>query len=468
MRGWISAIIILTCILPARALPCSSFIVTTGGRVLIGNNKDLRPSEQDALLHVVPGRNGNYGKMYWGYGDLRTLCGINDQGLFIDCSGIPPLSSYDMRGDVLPAPASCVILDRCATVEEAIAMFRRYCMPQLRSSHFFIADRSGASAVIEYDGSTLRVLPKSGSFQIMTNFRQTAPEAGRHPCWRYNLLLGRLRSGNNGPAFVRDALEATHQEELTYCSNVVDLTNGRLTVFGNHDFGQSRTFLVADELTAGACAYAMEDLFPTRRVSINRLERRNGLIFEIGAMKPYSGICFQRDSDGRLVKEGWIKSGRCDDCWQYFDKNGSLTREDHFRRALHYYDSGILRAEGMLKNNLMTGPWTWYNEDGSVALQGEAIDGMFYHDGNPHPYSGTMTATFRNGKPSCRRTFRRGLLDGEAVDWYGNSHIRMEGQFEKGRHAGQWRFYNRDGSLERVMVYEDYDDPDRSEFPRIH
>ncbi len=468
MRGWISALIILTCILPARAFPCSSFIVTKDGSVLVGNNKDLRPSEQNALLYVVPARAGAFGKMYWGYGDQRTLCGVNDQGLFIDCSGVPALSSYSARGEQLPESASCMILDRCATVEEAIEMFRRYCVPQLCSSHYFIADRSGASAVIEYDGATLRVLEKHGDYQIMTNFRLTAPETGDHPCWRYNLLLRTLRRGGEAPLLVRDALEATHQEDLTYCSNIIDLTNGRMTVFGNHDYGQSRSFRIEDAVGNTAQQYTMEDLFPTRRVPIERLERRNGLVYEIGSVKPFSGVCFSRDGEGCLVREGRVKNGRCDGCWKYFDENGSLTHEDNFRRALHHYDNGMLRAEGMLKNNMMTGPWTWYNEDGSIALQGEAIDGMFYVAGNPHPFSGTMNALFRDGTPSCRRTFKRGLLEGEAVNWYSNGHIRFEGQFEEGRHVGQWRYYSRDGSLERVMLYEDYQDPRQMKSPGIH
>ncbi|MBN1446667.1 MAG: hypothetical protein JXA28_01950 [Bacteroidetes bacterium] len=465
MRGWMCAVLILTCILPMRTRACASFVATGGGRVLVGNNRDLRPSEQTALLFFVPGTENRYGKMFWGRDENWIQCGTNEAGLFLDCTGVPHLDSYDHVGIETPDPLFTMILDGCATVEEAVAVFRRYLLPQLRSVHYFVADRSGAAAIVEWDGKELRVLPKSGSYQVMTNFRLTDPQRGGHPCYRYNALLRILREREHSPALLREALDFTHQEELTYYSNIIDLGTGQITVFGCHNFNCPRSLSLSDELEKGAHHYSMEDLFPQRRVPMSRLERRNGMICEIGSMKPFSGICFFRDSDGRLRKEGLVKEGQCTGCWKYFDEDGACIHEDQYRRLLLHYDSGVLRAEGMLKNNMMCGAWIWFHEDGQIAMKGEAIDGIFYRDDNPHPYSGKLELRFRNGNPCSRRSFERGLLEGEAIDWYENGHVRMEGQFEEGRHEGQWRSYHRDGSPERIMVYEDHQGSPHREFP---
>lgn len=464
MRGWICSVIILICVLPEPALPCSSFVATNGRSVLVGNNKDLRPSEQQVTLFFVPGKEGKFGKACWGSDRSETQCGFNEAGLFVDFTAVPVISETATRGTTAPAPISCLILDQCATVDEAIAMFRQYCVPRLCSMHWFVADRNGDAAVIEWDGDELRIIPKSGPFQVMTNFRLSDPGKGGHPCYRYNALLKLLRQQQATPDLMRRALEVSHLEELTCYSDIIDLGTGSITIFGHHDFGRSRRFVLSEELAHPAHSYSLEELFPLRRVSMDRLERRNGLIFEIGAQHPFSGICFLRHENGQLLKEGTVKNGLCSGSWKYYDEAGNTTREDQYKRVLLYFDSGVLQAEGMLKNGLMMGPWTWYNENGEIALDGEAIDGIFYTGGDPSPYNGSLKVYFRNGDRCLQRGFDRGLLDGDAMDWYENGHLRLEGRYEEGRQDGQWRYYKRDGSLDRIMLFEDYPSGPQNEF----
>jgi antitoxin component YwqK of YwqJK toxin-antitoxin module len=454
MRGWIVLFALCLCF-PRELLPCSSAVATGGGSVLIANNKDLRPADQTAQLHVVPGREERYGKIFWGEKNVWVQCGVNEAGLFIDRVVAPAIEDYALMGEAPAFPIASLILDQCATVDEAVALFRRYRVSQLNGVHFLIADKSGASVIVEWDGHDLAVLPKSGDLQIMTNFRLTRPESGDHPCYRYNAMLRLLRGKEHDADLLRQALDVTHLEDMTYYSNIVDLTAGTITVFGCHDFGCSRTFTLSEELTSGEHSYTMEQLFPPRRVTMDRLERRNGLVYAVGEEKPFSGICFLEHENGKLLKEGRVKNGLCAGCWKYYDPDGICTREDKYRRVLLFYDSGLPRAEGMVKNNRLIGPWVWRNEDGSIALEGEAMDGILYRKGEQHPFSGKLVTTFRNGDPSSERRFARGLLDGEALDWYENGHLRSEGQFESGIHAGQWVLYKRDGTLDHVMLYED-------------
>lgn len=459
MKSWPAVIVLAFSLLPAAAWACSTFIATGSNAVLVANNKDLRPSDQNVSLFVIPATHGCYGKMFWGRRHTLTQCGVNAAGLFVDVSPVPSVSTSAPRGTTLSHPIAGELLDRCATVEEAIALLREHSVPGLQNSHLMISDRSGASAIVEWDGSQLHVIPKSGIYQIMTNFRLSDPAQGGHPCYRYNALLRMLRSETHSSELLHKALDYTHQEDLTYYSNLIDLSAGRITIYGSHNFGQARTFDLAESLETGEQEFTLEDLFPQRRVEMSRLERRNGLVYEIGSDIPFSGICVQKHDNGTMLKEGLVKNGRCAGCWKYYDESGVCIDEENYRRVLLFYDSGHLRAEGMLKNNMLTGTWQWLNEDGSSALSGNAIDGMFYRDGEVLPYTGTLTMRYRNGESCSERHFVRGLFEGEAMDWYDNGHVRVEGYFEDGRHAKRWRFYRRDGGLERTMNYEQFVPP---------
>lgn len=454
MRVWI-ALLLLCIVLPVELRPCSTVVATGGSSVYAANNKDLRPADQTARLHVVPGRAGVHGKLYWGVENTWMQCGVNEAGLFVDRVVVPVVDTYTYLGDDAAQPFGLILLDRCGTVDEALALFEQYRVTDLRSVHYLLADRNGDAAVVEWDGDGLRIIRKEGTVQLMTNFRLTDTAAGGHPCYRYNAMRRMLRDQPHSAELLRDVLDFTHLEDVTYYSNIADLTRGTLTVFGYHDYGTPVVLDIAEQLANGPRSYGMEDLFPMERVPMDRLERRNGLVYRIGDEVPFSGICFLTHENGQLLKEGRVKSGRCAGCWKYFDPDGNITREDHYRRVLLYYDSGMLRGDGMLRNTLMVGPWRWLNEDGSAALEGEAMDGIFYNRGEQNPFTGTMIAAFRNGNPCSKRTFVRGMLEGDATDWYENGHIRCEGQYEEGRYAGQWIFYQRDGSLDHVMLYED-------------
>ncbi|MDT8325351.1 MAG: carcinine hydrolase/isopenicillin-N N-acyltransferase family protein [Bacteroidota bacterium] len=456
MRAWIT-LILLCVVLPVELRPCSTVVATGGGSVLAANNKDLRPADHTATLQVVPGKDGTYGKIYWGVRERWMQCGVNEAGLFVDRAVVPVVDAYGYIGDDPAVSIGMMILDDCATVKEAIALFRRYRVTDLRSIHYMIADSNGDAVVVEWDGGALRIIPKEGDLQLMTNFRLSDPDAGAHPCYRYNAMLRMLRGKKHAPGMLRDALEFTHQEDITYYSNIVDLTNGTMTIYGCHDFGKARILDIAEELAGGRRSYGMDELFPKPRVPMDRLERRNGLVYRIGGDAPFSGICYLLHDNGQLLKEGQVKNGICAGRWKYYDPTGNMTREDRYRRVLLYYDSGTLRGEGMLRNGLMVGPWRWLNEDGTAALEGQAMDGILYRTGEQHPFTGTMQASFRNGRASSQRMFVRGMLEGEAKDWYENGHLRCEGMYEEGRPAGQWVFYQRNGSFDHVMLYEDGD-----------
>ncbi|MEW9551904.1 linear amide C-N hydrolase [Nonomuraea sp. NPDC050783] len=121
---------------------------------------------------------------------LTPFDGMNEKGLAVGLAQAP-----DAR---LPAPAPGrrtvggvriirLMLDRAATVPEAIALMRRYDLdftggPQL---HYLIADRSGRSAVVEYGDGRMNVIDD----RYLTNITMSgADRAAKLADRRYRLL----------------------------------------------------------------------------------------------------------------------------------------------------------------------------------------------------------------------------------------------------------------------------------------
>lgn len=65
-------------------------------------------------------------------------------------------------------------LDKCSNVNEAVRLFSKYDMQDLIgvNYHYFIADASGASAIIEYVDNEMKVLPQQKQCEnlVLTNY----------------------------------------------------------------------------------------------------------------------------------------------------------------------------------------------------------------------------------------------------------------------------------------------------------
>ena len=115
--------------------------------------------------------------------------GMNDRGLFIDANALsftgwqPVEGKPTFEGDLLDT-----ILAECATVEEAIAFCSRYNIPGPARARFPIADRTGASMVVEYGQGQVQYVRKTGAYQIATNFVITNVKGENYPCTRYRIV----------------------------------------------------------------------------------------------------------------------------------------------------------------------------------------------------------------------------------------------------------------------------------------
>lgn len=231
-------------------LACSTFnATTTEGDAIFGRNFDLEyspgmlvrtdPVDGYASVSMV-----NLG--FLGYGEDKMpddlvssltalaapyapLDGVNEAGLAVGVLLIDtdPTDQQTDKVDITTTTAIRMMLDGCATVDEAVAMLGEYDMHSSANScyHFQIADASGDSAIVEYIGDELSVLrpgdettmgtSEGTAYQAATNFLLTPGEYDfGHGQDRYETLMSTLSaaSGVLAEDEAMDLLAAVAQE----------------------------------------------------------------------------------------------------------------------------------------------------------------------------------------------------------------------------------------------------------------
>jgi len=249
---------------PAGA--CTIVMVAQGKIVLAGNNEDWR--NPNTKVWFLPSSNGEYGRVCVGFDDMYAQGGMNDQGLFIDANALGPTGweptsgKPTFEGELLDR-----LLATCATVEDAIAFCGRYNIPDLSEARFPIADKTGASIVVEYGQGKVQFVRKTGAYQIATNFVITNVKGETYPCTRYRVADKMLKDAADVSLdLVRAVLSATHQEGQypTVYSNICDLRNGVLYLYNFHHFEEVVEFNLEEELKKGKKSYDIPSLFSVK------------------------------------------------------------------------------------------------------------------------------------------------------------------------------------------------------------
>ena len=242
---------------------CTVIYASAGNLTFGGNNEDsLNPLTR---AWFIPASDGRYGRVYFGYDDLMTQGGMNDQGLFFDGLYVP----YKAQGasaqlpDFPGGPNAMLdeVMARSATVDEALAYFMRYNRVGLETGQLFFGDKAGNSAIVEGDA----IIRKKGSYQIATNFRQSENPGPPYFDGRYNTADELLsQAGSYSVELIRQVLEATHQEDnaQTVYSQVYDLRQGLIYMYLFHDYRNVTILSLADELAKGPHMVSFASLFP--------------------------------------------------------------------------------------------------------------------------------------------------------------------------------------------------------------
>lgn len=177
---------------------CSSFAVNgTSGDHLFGRNYDM-DSGDSLIIRTVPANGyasigivdlthinmGYYGDYDINDEEAKPLLfaapwcisdGINEKGLGISLLDVsdPHEVEDTSKDDLLIYSSLRIILDTCATVDEAVNVFNSYDMysPRHHSYNVFITDKSGRSVIVEWADGTTYVIEDTAvtNFQLCRN-----------------------------------------------------------------------------------------------------------------------------------------------------------------------------------------------------------------------------------------------------------------------------------------------------------
>jgi hypothetical protein len=246
-----------------RLLGCTIVMTVKNGLVLAGNNEDR--NNADTTISFTPATSRFYGRIVFGYRDAPIQGGMNDQGLIIDGNALAPTGWAPEEGKpTFRGNAMMVILGTCATIEDARAFFEKYNVPSLERARFPIADRTGASMVVEYGQGKVQFIKSDKWYQIATNFVMSNVTNGNYPCWRYKTADRMFKEADTlSIDLIRDVLDACKQKgrALTVYSNVYDLTNGIIYLYNMSEFDNPVVLNLAEELKKGTRTLAIPELF---------------------------------------------------------------------------------------------------------------------------------------------------------------------------------------------------------------
>ncbi len=275
------------------AYSCTAFMMTDGEIVLVGNNEDNKVPY--TRVWFIPAENGNFGRVYFGYDNWTPQGGMNDQGLFADYFSVK--YSKVKESKVKPkGPPTDIMMAKCATVEDVLAMFDKYNLEWMDDIQMFVVDRFGESAIIEGEA----VIRNCDAYQVVTNFRLSKISEDKWPCrwpaWscsRYKKAEKMLLDSEIPTVYnFRKILDATHRGTSnviakTLYSNIYDLTKGLVYVYYLHDYDNEIIFKLDEELKKGRHYFDLPSLFGKELKYDNQVYTHDSPAFSISYPKHY-------------------------------------------------------------------------------------------------------------------------------------------------------------------------------------
>jgi penicillin V acylase-like amidase (Ntn superfamily) len=259
--------LLMIALLAAPLQACTAFVVYRNGLALAGNNEDFWVTK--TKVWYVPkegsqrGVAGELGRVYFGFDNFFPQGGMNEAGLFFDGFATSENKLKLKKSDGKPRFAGNIsdhVMAHCKTVEEVIAVFKKYDLSFLEHAMLMFADRHGDSVIIEGD-EFLRI---EGDHQVVTNFYQSLTSPDKTSCPRYLAAVGSL--GRGEPVSIdscRDVLATTRQAggAPTQYSNVYDLKKGLVYLYHFHNFEEVVCLNLEEELAKGAHETDLPTLF---------------------------------------------------------------------------------------------------------------------------------------------------------------------------------------------------------------
>ncbi len=229
---------------------------------IIGNHEDW--FEDNAAIKINSSNEHRYGSLIFTFLDEKwAQGGINEEGLFFD-------AAYTPYQKIISVPERIhfegyiwqEVLDKCASVDEAIKLLSAYQLPDLEEAHIFLADANGNAIVLGVKEGNIEIKTIEESHLLQTNFNPWHPELSEETkCWRYE-KSEELIMINDAPTVdnMRNILSQTHQEKLTVYSNIYDLKSRKIYTYYKRDFDNPIVIDLEEVLDYDQCLYSIEEL----------------------------------------------------------------------------------------------------------------------------------------------------------------------------------------------------------------
>ena len=137
---------------------CTIFVLTDTSRVLFCNNEDA--TSPMTRIWFVPASEGRYGCAFVGFDNSWGQGGLNTEGLAYDwVAGWNEKWEPDAGQARIEGNPAERMLATCATLDDAVAFFRKHYEPGFGYARILVADKTGASAMIRAKDGKLFVDP---------------------------------------------------------------------------------------------------------------------------------------------------------------------------------------------------------------------------------------------------------------------------------------------------------------------
>ena len=246
---------------------CTVFSASRNGLVLAAKNQDYHII--DTRMYVQPAEERLYGVIHFGDKNEAGFCntsGMNDQGLWYAGASVPERTDIRnihnkpvYQGELIEG-----VMEQCATVDEAIAMFSRYYTPHW-SGHFLLTDGNGASVIVEFGEDDVVFIKPENEYHVATNFYNGDQQNKRWSnCYRYKVADYMLKTCSTITVdLFRDICDATHAEGPgpTVLSTVHDLRSGDIYIYDFHNYNEVVTVNGFDLIREGERYSRIRDYF---------------------------------------------------------------------------------------------------------------------------------------------------------------------------------------------------------------
>jgi len=239
---------------------CTVFYMYKSGVILGGSNEDC--SDPYTKMSFFPSEGDNEAWVKFSFGGGFPQAGMNGNGMFWDGTSGPYLDMpYSEANKILyDGPLMEKVIVECKNTDEAIHVFKQYyCEDQYRAQ-YLLGDSLGYSIIVEGDS----ILRNDHGQQVLTNFYQSQPDLGGHPCWRYDIAMEMLQNcGELTPYYAGSILSATHQEGNypTQYSVIFEPKTTSFFLFNRHNYDEFLHISLWDELENGEQSYNISYLF---------------------------------------------------------------------------------------------------------------------------------------------------------------------------------------------------------------